>query len=89
MIEKSDLNKVKESLNGHLGQKIKLTAKKGRKRVVVRHGVLESTYPSIFTIKLDNLSEFAETSRTVCFSYTDILTNSIEITLPNGNSIMM
>ncbi len=88
LIEKNDLNKVKESLNGHIGQKIKLTAKKGRKRVVVRHGILESTYPSIFTVKLDNVSEYADTTRTVCFSYADVLTNTIEITLPNGNELV-
>lgn len=89
MIEKSDLNKVKESLKGHIGQKVKLTSKKGRKRIVVRHGVLESTYPSIFTVKLENLSAYSDSSRTVCFSYTDVLTNSIEITLPDGNGLMM
>ena len=87
MIEKSDLNKIKESLNGHIGQKVKLTAKKGRKRVVVRNGILVHTYPSIFTIKLDTVSEFSDSSRTVCFSYADVLTNSIEITLPDGNNL--
>ena len=68
-------------LSDNLGSRVRITAKKGRKRVIVRHGFIQSTYPSIFTMVLDNLSEFADGERTVSFSYADILTKSIEITI--------
>lgn len=81
MIEKSDLMQVKRSLQSHIGKKVRLTSKKGRKKAVVRQGVIESTYPSIFTIRLDNLPDDISENRRVSFSYTDVLTKSVEIVI--------
>ena len=81
MIEKSDIQRVKTLLTQNIGKRIRLSAKKGRKRVIVRHGVIKETYPSIFVVTLDSISEFATTERTVSFSYADLLTKSIEITV--------
>ena len=81
MIEKSDIQRVKTLLTQNIGKRIRLSAKKGRKRVIVRHGVIKETYPSIFVVMLDSISEFATTERTVSFSYADLLTKSIEITV--------
>lgn len=79
MIEKADIERVKTLLTENIGKRIKLSAKKGRKRIIVRQGVIKETYPSIFLVLLDSISEFATTERTVSFSYADILTKSIEI----------
>ena len=79
MIERGDIERVKTLLTENIGERIKLTAKKGRKRVIVRQGVIHATYPSIFIVILDSISEFADTGRTISFSYADILTKSIEI----------
>lgn len=81
MIERADIERVKDLLQENIGKRIKLTARKGRKRVIVRHGVISATYPSIFIVILDSISEFADTGRTVSFSYADLLTKSIEITV--------
>jgi len=81
VIEKSDIQRVKTLLTQNIGKRIRLSAKKGRKRVIVRHGVIKETYPSIFVVMLDSISEFATTERTVSFSYADLLTKSIEITV--------
>ena len=81
MIERSDITRVKNLLAENVGKRIRLSAKKGRKRVIVRQGVIKETYPSIFIVPLDGISEFAETPRTVSFSYADLLTKSIEITV--------
>ena len=81
MIERGDIERVKTLLTENIGKRIKLTAKKGRKRVIVRQGVISATYPSIFIVILDSISEFADTGRTISFSYADILTKSIEITV--------
>ena len=81
MIERADIERVKALLTENIGKRMKLTAKKGRKRVIVRQGVISATYPSIFIVVLDSISEFAETGRTVSFSYADILTKNIEITI--------
>ncbi len=85
MIEKNDLFRIKRSLENNVGQRVQLRAKKGRKKSVIRQGVIECTYPSIFTIKLDNDEEI---DRRVSFSYTDVLTKSVElIVCPETNSI--
>lgn len=81
MIERGDIERVKTLLTENIGKRIKLTAKKGRKRVIVRQGVISATYPSIFIVVLDSISEFADSGRTISFSYADLLTKSIEITV--------
>ena len=76
MAAKSVLGDIKRDLDLHVGQRIRLKANKGRKKVVERNGVLERTYPNIFVVKLDE----AETNeRRVSFSYTDLLTEAVEL----------
>lgn len=88
MYGQNDLSKIKSSLTDSVGQKVKLTAKKGRKQIVIREGVIESTYPSIFTVKLDNESEYFTSERRVSYSYTDVLTKSVELVIytPDDNA---
>ena len=89
MIERADIERVKDLLTQNAGMRIKLSAKKGRKRIIVRHGVIKETYPSIFLVQLDSISEFANTERTVSFSYADILTKSIEILVVDTKQIII
>ncbi|OQB12390.1 MAG: hypothetical protein BWY15_02218 [Firmicutes bacterium ADurb.Bin193] len=80
MGEREELIRIRSALEKSVGQKVRLTAKKGRKKAVVRHGVIEETFPSIFTVKLDNtIEQLPSSSRRVSYSYTDILTKVIEI----------
>lgn len=75
MIRKNDLSRLKEDIGFCVGQKVRLTTNKGKKKVLTREGIIESTYPNIFTVKFDD----AESSRRTAFSYTDILTNTVEV----------
>lgn len=79
MIAKEDITQVRELVDGYVGSKVIVKANKGRKRVVTKQGVLESTYPSIFVVKVEN--ELQNSFRTVSYSYTDILTNNVELSL--------
>jgi len=85
VIEKDDLFRVKKSLDSIVGQKVQLTAKKGRKKSVTRHGVIESTYPNIFVVKLDSTATSTRTERRVSYSYTDILTKTVELVVCKNN----
>lgn len=69
---------IKRDLESHIGSKIKLKANKGRKKVLEREGVLERTYPNIFIVKLD---EQDSSERRVSYSYTDLLTEAVELVL--------
>lgn len=81
VIERNDLAMVKRSLQKNIGRKVRLTSKKGRKSAVVRRGVIESIYPSIFTVRLDALPDDIGENRCVSYSYTDVLTKAVEIAM--------
>ena len=81
MIERADIERDRNILTENVGKRIRLTAKKGRKRVIVRQGYIKSTYPSLFTVVLDSVSEFATGGRTISFNYSDILIKSVSVTV--------
>lgn len=76
MAPKSVLADIKRDLDSHVGARIRLKANKGRKKVLEREGVLEQTYPNIFIVKLHD-SSLGE--RRVSYSYTDLLTEAVEL----------
>ncbi|MDO5291198.1 MAG: Veg family protein [bacterium] len=75
----NDLNKVRQAVVSHIGSKVKIKANKGRHKIDITEGVISETYPSIFLVRVDN--EVEETSRMVSFSYTDVLTRDVRMTL--------
>jgi uncharacterized protein Veg len=76
MIEKNDLCQIKQYIESSVGERVKLSSNKGKKKSFIREGVIERSYPDIFTILFEN--EF-ETTRRISFSYTDILTKVVEL----------
>lgn len=76
MANKEELHLIKANIETMVGKRVKVTANKGRKRIVVREGFLEKTYSDIFVVKLNN--EF-NSSRNVSFKYIDVLTNTVEL----------
>lgn len=78
MYIRTDVSKIKNDLTGYVGSKVRLESGKGKQRSVVTEGVIESVYPSIFTILL---YEGMVPKRKVSYSYTDILTKTVEITI--------
>ena len=78
MIERRDINQVKVTMDKHIGHRVRIKANKGRKKVVIREGIIYQTYPSIFIVKVNNNSDV---QRCVSYSYTDILTKNIELSL--------
>ncbi len=82
MPSKHVLQRIKRDLDIHLGKRIRLRANKGRKRIVVREGLLEGTYPHVFVVRLD---EAPFNGRKVSYSYTDILTSTVELSICGEN----
>lgn len=75
MASKSVLVDIKRDLEAYVGERIRLKANKGRKKVVEREGVLEGTYPNIFTVRISE----ADGVRRVSYSYADLLTEAVEL----------
>ncbi len=69
------ISEIKKDLESFVGSKIKLKANRGRNRIIEREGVLESIYPNIFVVKLNE----RKVDRRVSYSYADVLTETVEL----------
>ncbi len=69
------LSDIKKDLESFVGSKIRLKANRGRNRIIEKEGVLESIYPNIFVVKLDE----RRVERRVSYSYADVLTETVEL----------
>jgi len=76
-VERTTLAEIRQDLEANRGRRLRLTANRGRQRIIVREGVLEQTYPNVFTIKLLD----SNSVKRVSFSYSDVLTKTVEISL--------
>ena len=63
------LSSIKKDLEGRIGSEIMLVAQTGRKRQTERKGILTETYPSVFVVDFERVS----------YSYSDVLTRTVEI----------
>ncbi|TQQ84511.1 hypothetical protein EXD82_05845 [Peptacetobacter hominis] len=70
------LDKIRESLEKHLGKRILLKANKGRKQIVTKRGVLEKVYPSVFVVRIEDGRN--DDSR-ISYSYSDLLTSNVKL----------
>lgn len=69
------ISDIKDDLDSFVGSRIRLKANKGRNRIIEREGILESTYPNIFIIKINE----RKVERRVSYSYADVLTETVEL----------
>lgn len=76
------LSQIKKDLDPYVGQKVRVKANKGRRRIVEREGILERTYQNIFVVKLEG---DRHPVRRISYSYADILTEAVELVVPNKN----
>lgn len=78
MATKNTLSLIRSNVDSYVGERVVLKANKGRKKISIKEGIIEKTYPSIFVIRVD--AEVPEDfGRAVSYSYSDILTKSIEL----------
>ncbi|KMM35980.1 biofilm formation stimulator Veg [Guptibacillus hwajinpoensis] len=68
---------IKQTLQSQVGKRLTLKANGGRRKTIQRSGILEETYPAVFIVKLDQDTNAFER---VSYSYTDILTDTVQIT---------
>jgi len=74
------LASIKKDLENRIGSPIMLIAQTGRKRQTERKGILTETYPSVFVVDLDQDENSFER---VSYSYSDVLTRTVEIEFIN------
>lgn len=71
--------RVKGLVEDCVGQKVKFKVKKGKSRSQINEGIIADTYPSVFTVHVENRG----LRRVVSFNYIDIITNYVEFYVCN------
>lgn len=77
-IYRNDIMSLKENIGEKLGQKIIVKGSLGRSKPFEKEAVIEKAYPNIFTVRFDN------EDRNTTYSYTDILTRTVELDVFDG-----
>ena len=80
MICRSDIANLKTDIVDKVGQKIIVKGSLGRSRSFEKEATIEKAYPNIFVVK------YEENDRNVTYSYTDVLTRTVEVEVFDGNS---
>ena len=80
MICRSDIANLKTDILEKVGQKIIVKGSLGRCRNFEKEATIEKAYPNIFVVK------YEENDRNVTYSYTDVLTRTVEVEVFDGNS---
>lgn len=78
MIYQNDIANLKMDIEEKVGQRIIVKGSLGRNRPFEKEATLEKVYPSIFVVKYD------DGPRNVTYSYTDILTRTVELQVFDG-----
>lgn len=79
MICKNDIVSIKADIGEKIGQKIIVKGSLGRSKSFEKEATIEKTYPNIFVVK------YNDNDRNVTYSYTDVLTRTIEMQIFDGS----
>lgn len=79
MICPNDITNLKTDIAEKIGQKIIVKGSLGRSKSFEKEATIEKTYPNIFVIK------YEEDEGNVTYSYTDILTRTVEVDVFDGS----
>lgn len=70
-----NLQEIKEWIGSLVGREAIVEVNKGRKKTIVRKGVIEAIYPFFFILRVD----VDGTAQRMAFNYVDILTKTVEL----------
>ena len=73
------LDDIKKEIESLIENKIRLRANRGRNRIVEKEGILESIYPNLFVVKLNDKKRENLIDRRVSYTYSDMLTETVEL----------
>lgn len=85
MIIKGELEMCKRDMEACVGRKVRLKSNGGRKRTIIREGIVESCYPNVFTVRC--IRHNHELPEMVSYSYIDILTDTVEVAVAPDDAL--
>lgn len=80
MICRTDITNLKTDILEKVGQKIIVKGSLGRSKAFEKEAIIEKAYPNIFVVK------YEENDRNVTYSYTDVLTRTVEVEVFDGEA---
>ena len=80
MICRTDIANLKTDIIEKVGQKIIVKGSLGRSKTFEKEATIEKAYPNIFVVKYD------ENERNVTYSYTDVLTRTVQVDVFDGEN---
>ena len=89
MICKNDIANLKTDILEKVGQKIIVKGSLGRSKAFEKEATIEKAYPNIFVVKYEEnnfVVKYEENNRNVTYSYTDVLTRTVEVEVFDGDS---
>ncbi|OKZ66119.1 MAG: hypothetical protein BHW02_02770 [Clostridium sp. 28_12] len=78
MICRNDISTLKSDINDKIGQKIIVKGSLGRSKEFAKEGTIEKAYSNLFVVK------YEENDRTASYTYTDLLTRTVEVDVFDG-----
>ena len=78
MICRTDISNLKTDINDKIGQKIIVKGSLGWSKEFAKEGTIEKAYSNLFVVK------YEENDRTASYTYTDLLTRTVEVDVFNG-----
>ncbi|ADL43414.1 protein of unknown function DUF1021 [Caldicellulosiruptor obsidiansis OB47] len=85
MVDKLHLQQLRKDIEALKGEKVLIRANKGRKKMIEVEGILENTYSNIFVVKFP-IDRECKQYRCVTYTYSDLITNTVEIILCKTNT---
>ena len=80
MICRTDITNLKTDILDKVGQKIIVKGSLGRSKAFEKEATIEKAYPNLFVVR------YEENDRNVTYSYTDVLTRTVEVDVFNGET---
>lgn len=69
------IEQIKKLVDSYKGQNISLIVNHGRNKICNYSGMIDSIYPSLFTVNVKN----GESFKKHCFSYSDVLCGQVKL----------
>lgn len=72
------IQSIKSEVEQYIGRRVVVRADKGRKRIVTKEGIIENAFDDVFTVRISNQFDL---ERVVSYTYTDVLTSTVKLTV--------
>lgn len=82
MIDTQALLRARRAVESNIGEKVRLKANRGRRKLYIKEGIIDDTYGNVFTVRVDVDTKAVQT---LSYTYSDLLTSNVELVVCRNN----